>query len=157
MAWIVAQLAPQPIAVQLLPTVKMDAQQEQPSTSTANLDKHGQWICKPARYEHSMKQKTQQQEEVESCKVHKARMIDEPHVPCTPQPSTSPTEHGKMLSQCTRKCCEQQAKQKERQSAGQASSTTGTTAQLKVTPTKHSSRHTKTTQSSVPLQQTPPA
>uniref|UniRef100_A0A915IWQ9 Uncharacterized protein n=1 Tax=Romanomermis culicivorax TaxID=13658 RepID=A0A915IWQ9_ROMCU len=44
----------------------MDVQQQQPRTSTAQLDKHGQPIHKPARYEHYIKGKTQQQEEVET-------------------------------------------------------------------------------------------
>uniref|UniRef100_A0A915IIU5 Uncharacterized protein n=1 Tax=Romanomermis culicivorax TaxID=13658 RepID=A0A915IIU5_ROMCU len=71
-ALIVAQSAPHPIAAQPPPTVPMDVQQpQQPSTSMANLDKYGQLICKPAHYEHSIKQKTQQ-EEVESSKAYKS-------------------------------------------------------------------------------------
>uniref|UniRef100_A0A915L337 Uncharacterized protein n=1 Tax=Romanomermis culicivorax TaxID=13658 RepID=A0A915L337_ROMCU len=59
-----------------------------------------------------------------------------------------------MPSQCTTKRREQRTKQKEKQTADQASSTTGTTAQLKVTLTKHSGTQTKIIQSSMPPQQT---
>uniref|UniRef100_A0A915IZJ8 Uncharacterized protein n=1 Tax=Romanomermis culicivorax TaxID=13658 RepID=A0A915IZJ8_ROMCU len=117
------QLVPQPVAAQLLPIVPMDVQGQQPSTSTAQLDKHGQPIRKPAHYEHSIQRKTQQQEEIESHKAHKARTIDELHARCTPPPSTSHTECGKKPSQRTTKRREQRAKQKERQMASQASST----------------------------------
>uniref|UniRef100_A0A915I3A1 Uncharacterized protein n=1 Tax=Romanomermis culicivorax TaxID=13658 RepID=A0A915I3A1_ROMCU len=100
---------------------------------------------------------TQQQEEIESRKAHKAPTIDEQHGQCTPPPSMSHTERSKTRSQHTTKHCEQWAKQKEQQMAGQASSATGATAQLKVTLTKRSSIQTKIAQSSVPLQQTTPA
>uniref|UniRef100_A0A915JTE5 Uncharacterized protein n=1 Tax=Romanomermis culicivorax TaxID=13658 RepID=A0A915JTE5_ROMCU len=153
---IVAQSVPQIVAVQPWLTVLMNVQQQQPSTSTAQLDKHLQPIQKPACYEHSIKRKTQQEEEVETRKVHKAHMMDEPQARCTPPHSTSCTERGKRLSQQTTKCCDQQAKQKERLTASQASITTGETAQLKVTPTKHSSNQTIKAQTLMPLPQVTP-
>uniref|UniRef100_A0A915IXJ0 Uncharacterized protein n=1 Tax=Romanomermis culicivorax TaxID=13658 RepID=A0A915IXJ0_ROMCU len=58
------QSAPQLTAAQPPPTIPMDKLQE-PSTSTAQLDRHGQLIQQPAPYEHSLKHKTPQQEEVE--------------------------------------------------------------------------------------------
>uniref|UniRef100_A0A915JY51 Uncharacterized protein n=1 Tax=Romanomermis culicivorax TaxID=13658 RepID=A0A915JY51_ROMCU len=155
-ALIVAQLAAQLIAAQLRPMVPMDTQQpQQPSTSTANLDKNGQLFHKPAHYEHSIKRKTQQQEEVKSHKAHKSPKTDELHHQCTPPPSMPHTEHSKTPSQRTTKGHEQEVKQKERQTAGQASATTGATVQLKVTPTKHSCTQTKTVQSLVQPQKTP--
>uniref|UniRef100_A0A915J0J8 Uncharacterized protein n=1 Tax=Romanomermis culicivorax TaxID=13658 RepID=A0A915J0J8_ROMCU len=115
LALIVAQSAPQLIAAQLATTVLLDVLQlQQPSTSTTQLDKHGQPIQKPAHYKHLIKRKTQQQEEVESPKAHKSRRMDEPHAQCTPLPSTSRTEQGKTPSRHTTKGPEQQAKQKER-------------------------------------------
>uniref|UniRef100_A0A915K8H0 Uncharacterized protein n=1 Tax=Romanomermis culicivorax TaxID=13658 RepID=A0A915K8H0_ROMCU len=111
---ITTQSAPQRMARQLLPMVPMDIQLLQtPSTSTPNLDHYGQQIRKPAWYKHSVKQKTQQQEEVESHKAHKTRMMDELHAQRTLPPSTSLTEHNKTLSQRTIRCCQQWAKQKE--------------------------------------------
>uniref|UniRef100_A0A915IA94 Uncharacterized protein n=1 Tax=Romanomermis culicivorax TaxID=13658 RepID=A0A915IA94_ROMCU len=111
---IVAQSVPQAIVGQPPPMIQMDVQQpQQPSTSLANLDKHGQPIRKPAHYEHSIKGKTQQQEKVKYRKAHKACSMDEPHARHTLPPSTSCTEHGKMPSQHTTKGPEQQAKQKE--------------------------------------------
>uniref|UniRef100_A0A915JYK9 Uncharacterized protein n=1 Tax=Romanomermis culicivorax TaxID=13658 RepID=A0A915JYK9_ROMCU len=55
MAPIVAKSAPQPTAAQQPMTVPIDVQSQEPSTSTAQLDRHDQPIRKPARYEHSVK------------------------------------------------------------------------------------------------------
>uniref|UniRef100_A0A915JJE7 Uncharacterized protein n=1 Tax=Romanomermis culicivorax TaxID=13658 RepID=A0A915JJE7_ROMCU len=93
--------------------VPMDVQQpQQPSTSTAKLNRYGQPICKPAPYEHSVKRETQQQEEIESHKAHKACTTDKPHLCCTPLPSTSRTKRGKMTVEHMVKFGEQRAKQK---------------------------------------------
>uniref|UniRef100_A0A915JZK7 Uncharacterized protein n=1 Tax=Romanomermis culicivorax TaxID=13658 RepID=A0A915JZK7_ROMCU len=128
MAPIVAQSAPQTVGGQLLQTVPMDVQQQQPSTSTAQLNRHSQPIQKHARYEHSVKHKTQQQEEVEYHRAHKARTMNELHTKRTPLPCTSPTDRRKTPSARTTKCCEQQAKQraksKECKTASQASLST---------------------------------
>uniref|UniRef100_A0A915IVR9 Uncharacterized protein n=1 Tax=Romanomermis culicivorax TaxID=13658 RepID=A0A915IVR9_ROMCU len=59
MAWIVAQSVPQSVSGQPPLTVWMDVQQQQLSTSTAQLDRHSQPIQKPTRYEHSVKCKMQ--------------------------------------------------------------------------------------------------
>uniref|UniRef100_A0A915J2P3 Uncharacterized protein n=1 Tax=Romanomermis culicivorax TaxID=13658 RepID=A0A915J2P3_ROMCU len=68
------------MAMQLPPMVPMDVQPlQQLSTSTPNLDRYGQLIHKPAWYDHLVKRKTQQQEEVESRKAHKTCMTDELH------------------------------------------------------------------------------
>uniref|UniRef100_A0A915HMI8 Uncharacterized protein n=1 Tax=Romanomermis culicivorax TaxID=13658 RepID=A0A915HMI8_ROMCU len=92
--------------------------------SALNLDTHGQRIRKTTQYEHSVKWKTQQQEEVEHRKAHKMRMMDELHTRRTPLPSTSSTERGKMPSERTSPPGEQRIQQKARQMAGQPSSTT---------------------------------
>uniref|UniRef100_A0A915I0R1 Uncharacterized protein n=1 Tax=Romanomermis culicivorax TaxID=13658 RepID=A0A915I0R1_ROMCU len=93
MALIATQSAPQPSTMQPPLRMPIDIQQpQQPSTSTANLDRYGQLISKRARYEHSVKQKTQQPEEIESGKAHKARRTDEPHACCTSSASTSRTK-----------------------------------------------------------------
>uniref|UniRef100_A0A915JQI8 Uncharacterized protein n=1 Tax=Romanomermis culicivorax TaxID=13658 RepID=A0A915JQI8_ROMCU len=99
---IVTQTAPPLITAQLPLTVPMDVQQPQPlSTSTLNVDRHGQPIPRPPWYEHSAKRKTQQQEEVEHHKAYKMRMTDEPHARRTPPPSTSRTECCKTLNERT--------------------------------------------------------
>uniref|UniRef100_A0A915I9A7 Uncharacterized protein n=1 Tax=Romanomermis culicivorax TaxID=13658 RepID=A0A915I9A7_ROMCU len=68
------------MVLQLPWMVPMDVQQpQQPSMSTANLDCYVQLIRKPAWYEHSVKWKNQQQEEVESHKAHKTCTMDELH------------------------------------------------------------------------------
>uniref|UniRef100_A0A915L539 Uncharacterized protein n=1 Tax=Romanomermis culicivorax TaxID=13658 RepID=A0A915L539_ROMCU len=59
-------------------------------------------------------------------------MMNEPHTRCTPLPSTSHTERGKMRSECTTRGREQHAQQEAPQTAGQPSSTTGVTVQPKV-------------------------
>uniref|UniRef100_A0A915L3T3 Uncharacterized protein n=1 Tax=Romanomermis culicivorax TaxID=13658 RepID=A0A915L3T3_ROMCU len=146
MALIVAESVPQLIAAQLLWMVPMDIQPQQSSTSTANLDKHGQLICKPAHYEHSIKRMTKQQEEVQSRKAHKAHVMDEPHARRTPRPSTSHTEHGKMPSQPTTKRHEQRAKQKKN-NKWPVKPAQLLVQQPKVTLTRHSSKQTKTAQS----------
>uniref|UniRef100_A0A915KQ82 Uncharacterized protein n=1 Tax=Romanomermis culicivorax TaxID=13658 RepID=A0A915KQ82_ROMCU len=68
---------------------------------------------------------------------------------------TSHAERSKTPSEHMMKCCEQWAKQKEHYMAGQASSITRATVQLKVTLMKHSGIQRKTAQSLLPLQQTP--
>uniref|UniRef100_A0A915HZW1 Uncharacterized protein n=1 Tax=Romanomermis culicivorax TaxID=13658 RepID=A0A915HZW1_ROMCU len=50
-------VALQPTITQLPLTVPMDVKQQQSNTSTAQLDKHGQPIQKPAWHEHSIKEK----------------------------------------------------------------------------------------------------
>uniref|UniRef100_A0A915IZT5 Uncharacterized protein n=1 Tax=Romanomermis culicivorax TaxID=13658 RepID=A0A915IZT5_ROMCU len=159
MAPIVAQSAPQTVGGQLLQTVPMDVQQQQPSTSTAQLNRHSQPIQKHARYEHSVKHKTQQQEEVEYHRAHKAGTMDELHTKCMPLPCTSPTDRRKTPSARTTKSCEQRAKQraksKECKTASQASLSTGGTWQPKVTPKKQSSTQTKTNQTLMPPPQAP--
>uniref|UniRef100_A0A915IDM4 Uncharacterized protein n=1 Tax=Romanomermis culicivorax TaxID=13658 RepID=A0A915IDM4_ROMCU len=158
MASIATQSVPQLMAMQLPLMVPMDIQPRQPpSISTSNLNGHGQLIHKPARYEHLVKWKTQQQEEVESCKAHKTRTTDELHAQRTPPPSTSHTECSKTPSKPTTRCREQWAKQKERQTVSQTSSSTGATVQRKVRPTKHSGTQTKTAQDLVQPQQMLPA
>uniref|UniRef100_A0A915HRK6 Uncharacterized protein n=1 Tax=Romanomermis culicivorax TaxID=13658 RepID=A0A915HRK6_ROMCU len=153
MALNATQSAPQPSTMQLLPMLPMGKLQ-QLSTSTANLDRYSQPIPKPAQYEHSVKQKTQQQEEVQSRKAHKTCMRDEPHSRRRPLPSTSHTQCDKTPSEHRVKHSEQRAKQKYRHTAGHATSTTSMTAQSKVMPTKHPGTQMKTAQSSVQPQQT---
>uniref|UniRef100_A0A915JVJ4 Uncharacterized protein n=1 Tax=Romanomermis culicivorax TaxID=13658 RepID=A0A915JVJ4_ROMCU len=72
-----------------------------PSASTAQLDKHGQPIGKIAWYEHSIKKKMKQEEEVEYCKAHRDCMMDEPCARRTLPLSTSSTKHCKTPSECT--------------------------------------------------------
>uniref|UniRef100_A0A915HIC2 Uncharacterized protein n=1 Tax=Romanomermis culicivorax TaxID=13658 RepID=A0A915HIC2_ROMCU len=96
----------------ILPGLPIIATVAAASTSTPNLDHHGQWIRKPTQYEHSVKRKTQQQEEIKYCKAHKTGMTDEPHAQCTPPPSMSRTEPSKMLNEWTTRGCEQGAKRK---------------------------------------------
>uniref|UniRef100_A0A915HJR2 Uncharacterized protein n=1 Tax=Romanomermis culicivorax TaxID=13658 RepID=A0A915HJR2_ROMCU len=85
---------------------------------------HSQPIRKPAHYKHSIKCKTQKQEEVEYPKAHKACMVTmgEPYVKHTPQPSMPCTDHSKTPS--TRTTMGQGKSQIQRM-AGHASSSTG--------------------------------
>uniref|UniRef100_A0A915KEN9 Uncharacterized protein n=1 Tax=Romanomermis culicivorax TaxID=13658 RepID=A0A915KEN9_ROMCU len=105
---------------------------------------------------HSVKRKTQQQEEVEHPKAHKTRTMDEPHARRTPPPCTSRPKRGKMPSKCTTRRPEQRAQQKARQTAVQPSSTTGWTAQPKVTTTKSSATGTTSAKPMVLPQQMRP-
>uniref|UniRef100_A0A915KET6 Uncharacterized protein n=1 Tax=Romanomermis culicivorax TaxID=13658 RepID=A0A915KET6_ROMCU len=96
--------AQQPLQpVTLLPlTAPVDVQIPQAtSTSAPALDRHGQLIRKPGRYEHSVKCKQHLHEEAKYRKSHKTRTTDEPHTKRTPPPSTSHAEHGKTPSQRT--------------------------------------------------------
>uniref|UniRef100_A0A915IDJ5 Uncharacterized protein n=1 Tax=Romanomermis culicivorax TaxID=13658 RepID=A0A915IDJ5_ROMCU len=61
---------------------------------------------------------------------------DEPHAQCTLPPSTSCTEWGKTPSERTTRRHEQRAQQKASETTGQTSSSTGETAQPKITMTK---------------------
>uniref|UniRef100_A0A915J227 Uncharacterized protein n=1 Tax=Romanomermis culicivorax TaxID=13658 RepID=A0A915J227_ROMCU len=90
-----------------------------------------------------------QQQEIKYCKAHKDRMMDEWGRQHTLLPSTSHTKHSMTPSERTTRPREKQVKQKEPQTVGQASSTTGPTAQLKVTPIKTSNTQTKTAQLSM--------
>uniref|UniRef100_A0A915JW15 Uncharacterized protein n=1 Tax=Romanomermis culicivorax TaxID=13658 RepID=A0A915JW15_ROMCU len=89
-----------PIAVQL-PSVPQPPQPATlaPSTSVPALDRHGQPIQKPGRYEHSVKRKQHLHEEAEYRKSHKTCTTDEPRARRMPPPSTSHAECGKTPSE----------------------------------------------------------
>uniref|UniRef100_A0A915IR45 Uncharacterized protein n=1 Tax=Romanomermis culicivorax TaxID=13658 RepID=A0A915IR45_ROMCU len=85
---IVAQPAPQLMPTKLPLMELMDVQKPlQPSTSTAQLDRHSQLIQTPTHYKHLIKRKMKQEEDVEYPKAHKAPIMDEPPARCTPPPS----------------------------------------------------------------------
>uniref|UniRef100_A0A915LEU5 Uncharacterized protein n=1 Tax=Romanomermis culicivorax TaxID=13658 RepID=A0A915LEU5_ROMCU len=120
---LVAQATLSPPTAQLPPTVPMDVQPPQvPSTSVSALDHHPRPIRRPGCYEHSVKGKTNQQEEVEYPKAHKTQMTDEPCTRRTQPPSTSHTECDKTLSERTTHRREQPAQQKAPETASQTSS-----------------------------------
>uniref|UniRef100_A0A915I992 Uncharacterized protein n=1 Tax=Romanomermis culicivorax TaxID=13658 RepID=A0A915I992_ROMCU len=78
------------------PTAPVDVHTPQaPSTSAPALDRQGNPIRKPSRYEHSTKHKQHHQEESGYRKSHKRRTTDEPSTRRTPPPSTSRAERGK--------------------------------------------------------------
>uniref|UniRef100_A0A915IYN3 Uncharacterized protein n=1 Tax=Romanomermis culicivorax TaxID=13658 RepID=A0A915IYN3_ROMCU len=89
---------PQPAT--LVPqTAPVDVQTPQaPSTSGPALDRYGQPIRKPGRYEHSVKHKQHLHEEAKYRKSHKTRMTDEPRTKPKLPPSTSHAERGKTPS-----------------------------------------------------------
>uniref|UniRef100_A0A915IPW3 Uncharacterized protein n=1 Tax=Romanomermis culicivorax TaxID=13658 RepID=A0A915IPW3_ROMCU len=126
---------PQPAT--LVPwTAPVDVQTPQaPSTSVWALDRHGQPIRKPGRYEYSVKRKQHLHGEPEYRKSHKTCTTDEPRTRGRPPPSTSPAEGGKTPSEQTTCGCEQCKKQKTREEAGKSSQTTSTPL-LKPTSTK---------------------
>uniref|UniRef100_A0A915KLI4 Uncharacterized protein n=1 Tax=Romanomermis culicivorax TaxID=13658 RepID=A0A915KLI4_ROMCU len=138
---VVAQTALPPPTAQLPPMVPIAVQPPKvPTKSVLALNHHSQPIKKN---EHSVKWKTQQQDEVEYRKAHKTRMRDELHARQTLLPSTLHTERGKTPSERTTRRREQRAQQKARETAGQTSSTTGVTVQPKVMRTKSAaSAHT---------------
>uniref|UniRef100_A0A915JXD1 Uncharacterized protein n=1 Tax=Romanomermis culicivorax TaxID=13658 RepID=A0A915JXD1_ROMCU len=127
---------PPPPATLMPPTAPMDVQTPQaPSTSALALDRHGQPIQKPRRYEHSVKRKQHLHEEADYQKSHKTRMTDEPSTRCTPPQSTSCAECGKTPSERTTCRRVQRHKQKAREEAHKSSQTTSR-LKLKTTPMK---------------------